>query len=185
MSLPSLPNKTTLYQISLLFMGALCCRGKFALTVCFDGETGDFHSHCLSKEDFATGKCKHIHRKQSKPGTGKPFIKVQIRKDASGKINSEQRTKQPVGDRLNAEFCIFADTESYQLHSSTVGASHNGTSLCISSKPSGTAGLAADRHVARIRGWVPWCYRRSESEHQVRNINSKIKRVINSGEEKD
>lgn len=61
MSLSSLPNKTTLYQISLLFMGALCCTGKFALTVSLDGDTGDFHSHRLSKEDFATAKYKHIH----------------------------------------------------------------------------------------------------------------------------
>lgn len=61
MSLPCLPNKTTLYQISLLFIGALCCTGKFALTVSINGEAGDFHSHHLSKKDFATGKYKHIH----------------------------------------------------------------------------------------------------------------------------
>lgn len=40
MSLPSLPDKTTLYQISLLFMGALCCTGKFALTASLNGEMG-------------------------------------------------------------------------------------------------------------------------------------------------
>lgn len=27
-----------------------------------------------------------------------------------------------------------------------------------------------------------WCYRRSESEHQVRNVNNKIKHIINSRE---
>lgn len=62
-----------------------------------------------------------------------------------------QSRKHPVRDTLNAEFCILANTESYQLHSSTMGASPNGSSVSISSKPSGTTGLAADRRVARIR----------------------------------
>lgn len=53
----------------------------------------------------------------------------------------------------------------------------------MSSEPSGTAGLAAGRR-GKDQGWVLGCCHRSESEHQVRNANSKIKRVINSGEEK-
>lgn len=129
MSLPCLSNKTTLYQISLLFMEALRCTGKFALTVSINGESGDFHSHHLTKEDSATGKCKYIHSKQSKTGIGKPFLKVQIRKKVSGKTNSEQRTMHPVGDKLNAEFGILANTEIYQLCSSTMGASHDGSNL--------------------------------------------------------
>lgn len=95
-------------------MGALCCTGKFALTVSINGEAGDFHSHHLSKEDFVTGKYKHIHWKQRKTGTEKPFLKVQIRKKVSGKTSSEQRTKHPVGDTLSAEFNMLANTEVYQ-----------------------------------------------------------------------
>lgn len=64
-----------------------------------------------------------------------------------------------------------------------MGASHNGTRVSTSSKPSGTTGLAADR-CGKDQGWVLWWYHRSESEHQLRSINSKIKHVMNSGEEK-
>lgn len=56
MSLPSPPTKTTLYQIRLLFMGALCWTGKLGITVSFNGQTKDFHSHRLSEEYSATRK---------------------------------------------------------------------------------------------------------------------------------